>query len=593
VFLNHLNEKCQKNNSYFTVVLKNTRWADALLFLTAFFVLFWGLGGRELWGSEGRWAQVTSEMLQNRDFFHPTIGGEPYFDKPLLTYWLIVAVHAVTGSLSEWVIRLPSAIAGVITIWATVLLGRRLWSARVGRLAGWLLLTTYGLLFWSRTAAADTENLAAVTLGILWYWTRRDKPNFTTFVVFYLIAFLGALTKGLGAVAVPIVAILPDLILEKRWKALLKPSHFIALGLGCIVYLSPFIYASRTSPETYHSSGLMLVFQENIQRYFSPFDHTDPFYIYLYAVPMLLLPWAPLFIASLVGMLLIWKELDAKNRWLLSSIIMIFLFFTLSGSRRHYYILPITPLCAILMGVFVNDIVSPQAKTARDWGLGIQKYVGATTIAIQIALPFALFIFKAHGNAQYFISLGISGIVLGVTAWLVNTFIKRSAAIKISETQEIQDTAALIGTAVIIMGGFFCWQYDIMGHYRTERSFVQELKARTEDFPVSATFAIFPKYNANLLYYLGQNMHVQSIHDPDSWERFLENKQQPKVLITQRRYISQAPWQYAFIFKEVSFLVETINPWDSASSRKEKWAAWLIDNDQSLTNTNLVEKEKK
>lgn len=134
--------------SCLTMESKSTQWADILLFVSAFFVLFWGLGTRGLWGSEGRWAQVTSEMFQNRDFFHPTIGGEPYFDKPLLTYWLIAGVYAVTGTLNEWIVRLPSAIAGVVTIWATVLLGRRIWSAQVGRLAGWLLLTMFGLVFW-------------------------------------------------------------------------------------------------------------------------------------------------------------------------------------------------------------------------------------------------------------------------------------------------------------------------------------------------------------------------------------------------------------------------------------------------------------
>ena len=191
---------------------KNIRWGDILLWTVSFILLFWGLGSRHLGGSEGRWAQVVREMFLTGDYFHPTIGFEPYFDKPLLTYWFIAAITAVTGLLNEWVVRLPNAIAGVAAVWATVRLGRRLWSDRVGSLAGWLLLTSYGVMIWSRTAAADTENLAAITLCILWYWLRRDKPNFTTFVIFYLIAFLGAQTKGLPAVIIPIVAMLPDLL---------------------------------------------------------------------------------------------------------------------------------------------------------------------------------------------------------------------------------------------------------------------------------------------------------------------------------------------------------------------------------------------
>ena len=205
------------------------RWADLLLLAAAFLLLFWGLGQRMLFGSEGRWAEIAREMLLSKDFFHPTIGGEPYFDKPLLTYWLIVGVSAVFGKVNELTARIPSAVAGVAAVWATMNIGKRLWSAQVGRIAGWILLTTYGLMFWSRAAAADTENLAAIMLCTAWYWARRDKPGFVTFLIFYLVAFSGALTKGLGAIVIAILVVLPDLIQEKRWKALLMPSHFVAL----------------------------------------------------------------------------------------------------------------------------------------------------------------------------------------------------------------------------------------------------------------------------------------------------------------------------------------------------------------------------
>ena len=47
-------------------------WASAIL------LLFWGLGDRGLWASEGRWAEITREMFLSRDFLHPTINGEPY-----------------------------------------------------------------------------------------------------------------------------------------------------------------------------------------------------------------------------------------------------------------------------------------------------------------------------------------------------------------------------------------------------------------------------------------------------------------------------------------------------------------------------------
>jgi len=81
---------------------------------SAIFLLFWSLGVKGLWGPEDRWAEVVREMRLTGDYFHPTINGVPYFDKPLLGYWLIALSAAVAGRLDEWVVRLPSAIAGLL-----------------------------------------------------------------------------------------------------------------------------------------------------------------------------------------------------------------------------------------------------------------------------------------------------------------------------------------------------------------------------------------------------------------------------------------------------------------------------------------------
>jgi 4-amino-4-deoxy-L-arabinose transferase-like glycosyltransferase len=93
-------------------------------------------------------------------------------------------------------------------------------------------------------------------------------------------------------------------------------------------------------------------FRENIVRYFRPFDHKEPFYIYFYNLPLLFLPWTPLFVAAIVKASTSLKQLDWPRKWLTISTILIFLFFTLSGSRRSYYILPILPFCALMSAIY-------------------------------------------------------------------------------------------------------------------------------------------------------------------------------------------------------------------------------------------------
>ncbi|MBN1764139.1 MAG: glycosyltransferase family 39 protein [Sedimentisphaerales bacterium] len=558
-----------------TMTEKDSQWPTLFLYLVAFFLLFWGLGGRSLWGSEGRWAEVTREMLLTKDFFHPTIGGEPYYDKPLLTYWLIAALVGITGILNEWIVRIPSAFFGLVTVWATVQLGRRLWSPRVGRLAGWLVLTSYGLIFWSRTAAADTENLAAITLCILWYWARRDRPGFVTFFIFYLIAFLGALTKGLTAVVIPIVAILPDLLREKRWKHLLRISHLLALVLAGGIYLGPFVYSSMSQTESYQSSGLALVFQENILRFFNPIDHKNPFYIYFYAVPLLILPWAPIWVASLAGMLPIWKELDKKTRWLIAAMGMIFLFFTLSGSRREYYILPIIPLCALCMAVFLIHIVHERTVQARAWGITIQKYLGTGLILCEIGLPFVLLFLKMRNHFEFFIRVGESGIIVAIAVCLGQLLADRwTARHNKGDSREVQSMAGLIAITTIVFAGFFLWQQPIIDTYRTERPFIEEVKARSADWPTDS-IGFFPKNDAKLLFYLGKTEPIHGLKTASDWDHFV-SAPGAKLLIMQRKYEEKVPPEYQHFLQMLPDIEENTQPWDSVSSRRKKWRVWIL-----------------
>jgi len=268
-----------------------------IFWIVAAFILLWYIGARGLYGPEDRWAEVVREMRLTGDYFHPNINGSPYFDKPLLSYWLIALVAAVTGRLDEWTVRLPSAIAGFLALWATMNLGRRLWSAKRARTAGWILLSTYGFILWSRTGEADMENMTVIILAVAWYWARRGKPGFLSYFVFYAICFIVTQAKGMAAIAVPILVVLPDLMREKRWKSYLSVSHFLALVASVLLYLGPLMY-SEVTKSGYRSSGLGQAFRENIVRYFRPFDHKEPFYVYFRYLSQLFFPWIPLLIAA-------------------------------------------------------------------------------------------------------------------------------------------------------------------------------------------------------------------------------------------------------------------------------------------------------
>ena len=546
------------------------RSADIFFWSVAILIIFWALGYRGLWTAEERWAQITREMFLSGDFFHPTINGDPYFDKPLLTYWLVALTSFFTGGVNEWAIRVPSAISGIAALWATLVLGGRLWSKDIARTAGWLLLTSYGFLFWSRAGTADMENLAAIMLAVAWYWSRREKPGFATYFVFYLICFTGAHTKGLTSVVVPILAVTPDILRNGRWRVLYSPSHIFAAAAGCAVYLAPFLYASVTRGD-YQQSGLYLVFQENILRYFEPFDHKQPFYIYFYNLPALFVPWTPLLLATVWAGPHIWKTQNHASRCFLETAVLIFVFFTCSGSRRSYYILPILPFCALLVSVFLHSEGKERLKKA--W-MTIQSVLLTAAAGAMVA---AAAIFPVAGGKFDFVPPP------GLVPWLAATglavlallaFKNKIDGISNKLTGANGKTAIPALSAAILIGGFFCVIQPTLEAYRTERPFGRQAKEATAQIEPE-NIAFYCKLNVNTLFYMGKTRPVKELLDQESLQAFLEPNDAAKMVITKQKCLEDlSPWLSEKLGRKPD-LEEPRFPWKKEDGNR--LVAWKIE----------------
>ena len=90
-----------------TTAGEQPHWYAAAVVAAAAVLFLARLGARALWSSEGRWAEIVREMLLSSNYFWPTINGKLYFDKPLLSYWFIVAATGLTGGINETAARLP------------------------------------------------------------------------------------------------------------------------------------------------------------------------------------------------------------------------------------------------------------------------------------------------------------------------------------------------------------------------------------------------------------------------------------------------------------------------------------------------------
>ena len=293
--------------------------AGCVLILAA--ILFFArLGARALWSSEFRWAEIAREMLVTHNYFWPTINGHVYYDKPLGSYWLVIFSTPLTGGLNEAATRLPCAIAGLLAVALLMLLVRRLYDARAAILAGVILATSFSFVFFSRHASADVETLTGELAALLLFNHNEDRGGGLWVVGLWLIMAATSLTKGLLGFALPLLVIgvyscLRDGVVPffeaisrgtpfERVRRLVERNRWFfnwytvgAVALGGLVYYLPFQISSRLMGS---EKGLQMVYRENVVRFFHPFDHRGPIYLYVYVIFGLMAPWSALLPASLV-----------------------------------------------------------------------------------------------------------------------------------------------------------------------------------------------------------------------------------------------------------------------------------------------------
>lgn len=372
----------------------------ATALLMASFLSLWRLD-IPLQGSEGRWAWIALDMLDKRDFFSMTIGGIAYPDKPFGSYWLIVLTSLFTGVVDERTARLPGALCFVFTTYVVYLLGKRTIGALPGALAACLFATSFRVVFFSRVASADPQTVLGIALSMLLILEASERPRWWHLPALGAVMGVSSLMKGLVGVAVPCFAASLWTIGIRGWTWLRPlPMLLAALALALTLGLPLAIpWLSRGD-----SGPLELLWRESVTRGLSPFDHVQPWYFYFWNQFELLAPWSLLLPAALA---LGWRHVcaqaaayaqvgwggqkrsdDRRRLFPFFAYLVIFLFFTLSGSRRTYYLLPIAPFFSLLAAEALLDLRSASAMRLRRWALAALAWlgVGLGSLALLVAI---------------------------------------------------------------------------------------------------------------------------------------------------------------------------------------------------------------
>jgi 4-amino-4-deoxy-L-arabinose transferase-like glycosyltransferase len=375
-------------------------------------VLSANLGLPPLWGSEGRWALIARTMLRSGDLLFPALGINDYWDKPLLSYWQILPLSCINGDVSEFTARFPSVVWAVIMLLLTYNLAKRWYGEQTALLSVGILATSFDFVFYGRDAQVEMTN-ATLILLCLWYFIKHKFDNRHTWVyVLGIMMALGANMKGLVLYAVPLFGIVLLSVIKREWSwipplRILITAGLLSLAVFLVVPVAASIHSATWKP-------LYMVWRENVLRFFELYDHKDPFYTYFVKIFYLAAPWSLILPVAIIYCLQGVRRRVSQIPEALILFAAIFLFFTLSGSRRSYYLLPILPFVAIVVANVLREFaVGTLSRGIQGVVRGVGVLVGLAMISLLGVSPLLPQIFPVGTDNLWFVSVLIA--LLGIT----------------------------------------------------------------------------------------------------------------------------------------------------------------------------------
>jgi 4-amino-4-deoxy-L-arabinose transferase-like glycosyltransferase len=301
--------------------------------------------------SEERCLGVVSGMLDTGDWLVPRYEGTPRLQKPPLYYWAGAAAAQLTGAPVLVALRGVSVVASLALAAAVFAFGWSYGGFPAAFASAALLGATF--LLYQRGRIGDAEPLLAlfVFLALAAFetiWRTRDRRWLPALAVAVGLAFLTKATAGLLSVFAPIVV---WLALQRSLRLAVRPAVLGWAAVAIAISLSWYAAIMWRVPDALALFREYLIGPLGVHASGRDATHLRPFLYYwprfpIYTAPTgLLLPW------------LLWQAwksrgfaTDPRARFLALSLAALITAWSLVPSKQMHYLLPMTPLQALLVG---------------------------------------------------------------------------------------------------------------------------------------------------------------------------------------------------------------------------------------------------
>jgi 4-amino-4-deoxy-L-arabinose transferase-like glycosyltransferase len=352
----------------------------ALLIVVGVLLFLPNLGGPSLWDiDEGHNVEASREMMAADNWIVPTFNFLLRVDKPALLYWLQIASFKLFG-INEFSGRFPSACAALLSMLLTYELGRRMFSATAGLLAGLMLGSSVFFCAAAHFANPDALLCLCMLTTFFCFWTSFVRGDRHWFLLCAISSGLGMLAKGPIGLLLPSGVALLFLLWAKQWRRLFDWRLLFGMLAFGLVVVPWYAWVGAETRGNYLKEFFLI---HNVSRFTNSMEgHAGNPGYYLLVLVVGLAPWS-----AFLGLAL-WYSLKFKTNqavgwverptavmvgledsthrtprpyechsiaFLWCWVVVYFVFFSVSRTKLPNYILPIYPAIALLTGRFLEQ----------------------------------------------------------------------------------------------------------------------------------------------------------------------------------------------------------------------------------------------
>ncbi len=389
-------------------LFREKEWLSSLLVISlVLWLIFLGNSPLRDW-DEGTVAQVAREIwrapLGSMHWLFPTLGGEPYHNKPPLMHLLIAWTYSI-GGVNEWTTRLPGAVLTALGVPLLYLVGCLLFKESLPALfAALVYLTMLPVVRHGRLAMLDGTTITFFLLLLFCLLKARQNRRYAFGVGFCL----GLITLTKGMMVLPLGAIACLFLIADRQFALLKSPYLL---VGIFLGNAPAIAWFAAQWQHYGGNFLQVNFQaQTFNRLTQSVEgHSGPFWYYLIEIAKYSFPWL-LFLPG--GFYLAWKKRHTSwSRLIIIGTIVYLGTISLMRTKLPWYVMPIYPFLALAIGAKLSEIW----QDGHFKGRSLTIFLAIISIA---GLGGCVYFFIKKEPILIVMSI-VLAISMGIAAWLV------------------------------------------------------------------------------------------------------------------------------------------------------------------------------